>query len=71
VEEVKQRESKSKFEKQECNKPQIPVDPDCQIEHVKVYQDYSIALQRTDITYGVALSNDKLYKMQLLVRTDS
>ena len=50
--------------------PEIALEKECTMKEVKVYQDYSVSLQQTDITFATALSNDKFMKIQLLERTD-
>ena len=77
LEEIKQRESKKKNNESNDDNENIkkvkiimPVDRDCKIKNVRVFEDYSVSLIQTDITYGVLLSNDRFYKMQLLEKSD-
>lgn len=58
------------MQKLSINVPEVRVDEACMLKDVKVYNDYSTHLIRTDISYKEGLGQDKFYKMQVLERTD-
>ena len=48
---------------------EIKVDPQCELNDVKVFQDYSVKLNLFEVNFS-ASSHDKFLRMQLLERND-